>query len=131
MSHVEEVAGALHTPSPAQLLRKLDSEPLSPQGYLSLPSLSRVGIWGLILSHASCVLQVDKSGGNVFLKYLNSKNIDFYINNMWDSFLKLFLGLLCSGWKYELKERMLDVDTSQTFPVQEFGLFPPFPSIFL
>ena len=59
--------------------------------------------WRLILLHTLCILRVDTSEENIFLKYLNFKRTDFYINVC--GTLKLFLMILYNGLKQRSKEQ--------------------------
>ena len=59
--------------------------------------------WRLILLNALCILHDDTLEENVFLKYLDFKRTDFYINVC--GTLKLFLMILYNGLKQRSKEQ--------------------------
>ena len=59
--------------------------------------------WRLILLNALCILHVDSSEENVFLKYLNFKGTDFYINVC--GTLKLSFMILYNCLKQRSKEQ--------------------------
>ena len=59
--------------------------------------------WRLILLNALCILHDDTLEENVFLKYLDFKRTDFYINVC--GTLKLFLMILYNGLKQRSKKQ--------------------------